>query len=235
MSLPRAAALIACCCSSLWPIGARGASEWEEVRAAYGNLIHVAGPAGDQNVTSWSAAYEGGSALTAELSNPHMTMADAVGNLYIADKESHSILKVTPAGTIHTAAGTHVGGFDGDGPALQRNLNNPNGVFVLADGTFYIVDLFNSRIRRVGLDGQLTTVINEPNVGGRALWVSPDEQLIYYAGRDAANSPSLKRWSPSGSDVLASGFTSIGNITVDQNGRSFSRRISATVCFVSTL
>ncbi|MDB6151145.1 MAG: hypothetical protein JWQ44_2593 [Chthoniobacter sp.] len=219
MSLPRGAAVIALSCSVLVPLAVRGATEWEEVRASYGNLIHVAGPAGDQNVNSWSTTYEGGSALTAELSNPHMTMADAAGNLYIADKESHSILKVTPAGTIHTVAGTHVGDFNGDGPALQRHLNNPNGVFVLADGTFYIIDLSNLRIRRVGTDGQLTTVVTETSLlFGRALWVSPDEQLIYYASRDATNSPSLKRWTPSGSDVLASGFTSLGNITVDPNG-----------------
>jgi hypothetical protein len=125
MSLPRAAAVIAFSCSVVAAITSHSATEWEEVQAAYGNLIHVAGPAGDQNVNSWNESFEGGSALTAELSNPHMTVADAAGNLYIADKESHSILKVTPAGTIHTVAGTHVGGFDGDGPALQVQLNTP--------------------------------------------------------------------------------------------------------------
>jgi hypothetical protein len=195
-------------------------SEWDEVRASYGNLLHVAGAGADQNVNSWFAGYEGGNAVTAELSNPHMAMADAAGNIYIADKESHSILKVTPAGTIHTAAGTHTPGFNGDGPALLTQLSSPNGCFVLADGTFYIVDLDNLRIRRVGTNGELTTVFQETSVlGGRALWVSPDEQLIYYAGRDTASIPSLKKWTPAGGiEVVSSGFLSMGNITVDQNG-----------------
>lgn len=195
-------------------------SDWDQVRTAYGLLTHVAGVGSDQNANSWFPAYEGGNALTAELSNPHMAQADAAGNIYIADKESNSILKVTPAGTIHTAAGTHIAGFNDDGPALSAHLNQPNGVFVLADGTFYIVDLNNVRIRRVGTNGQLTTIVLESFLGGRALWVAPDEQLIYYAGRDAFNSPSLKRWTPTGGiEVVASGFLSMGNITVDPTAR----------------
>ena len=208
------------------PLFAFAESDWEEVRTSYGLLTHVAGAGVDQNVNSWQPAYEGGSAIAAELSNPHMAQADAAGNIYIADKESHSILKVTPAGTIHTVAGTHVGGYNGDGPALSTQLNQPNGVFVLADGTFYIVDLFNGRIRRVGTNGQLTTILQESGsgaevgLGGRALWVSPDEQLIYYARRDGINSTSLRRWTPSGgSGVVSVGFVSMGNITVDSAGR----------------
>ena len=55
-------------------------------------------------------------------------MADRVGNIYIADKNSHSVLRVATNGTIHTHAGTHVGGFDGEGPASATNLqlNLPN-------------------------------------------------------------------------------------------------------------
>jgi hypothetical protein len=196
-------------------------SDWDLVRTSYGNLTHVAGLGFDQDVNSWTPAYEGRNAVEVELSNPHMAQADAAGNIYIADKESHSILKVTTDGKIRTAAGIHIPGFNGDGDALPAQLNNPNGLFVLADGTFYIVDLDNRRIRRVGTDRQLVTIVHEPAfLGGRALWVSPDEQLIYYAGRDALNSPSVKRWTPSGGiEVVSSGFVSLGNITVDPMGR----------------
>ncbi len=168
-----------------------------------------------------------GAAVSAELSNPHMAVADAAGNIYIADKESHAILKVTPTGTIHTAAGTHVAGYSTDGPALATALYEPNGVFALADGTFYIIDLSagrtRDRIRRVGTDGQMTTIVPDTHLlGGRALWVSPDEQLLYFAGRDPANASFpglLRRWTPAGGvEIVASGFVSMGNITVDRNG-----------------
>src|SRR5207248_323180 len=42
---------------------------------------------------------------TAELSHPHIAMADRAGNIYIADKEAHSIRKVLPDGRIFTVAG----------------------------------------------------------------------------------------------------------------------------------
>ncbi|MEO8352377.1 MAG: hypothetical protein ABI680_11645, partial [Chthoniobacteraceae bacterium] len=125
MLFPRALAIAATLSSAAF-----AESDWDTVRTGYGLLTHVAGAGFEQNFNSWLPAFENGSALTAELSNPHMAQADAAGNIYIADKESNSILKVTPAGTIHTVAGTHDAGFDGDGPALARQLNQPNGVFV---------------------------------------------------------------------------------------------------------
>ena len=202
---------------------AEGESEWDRVLAGYGNIDHVAGIGADRQVNTWQSSFEGGSALAAELSNPHMAAADAFGNIFIADKESHSILRVSPTGTIHTAAGTHEGGYNGDsGSATNVQLNNPNGVFVLADGTFYIVDLDNQRIRRVDTNGQLTTVHHEPSglVGGRALWVSPDEQTVLFAGFEPVGStPSLKQWTAAGVSILASNFLAMGNITVDPNGR----------------
>ncbi len=202
---------------------AESVTEWDRVLASYGNIDHIAGIGADRQVNSWQSSYEGGSALTAELSNPHMAVADAFGNIFIADKESHSILRVSPTGTIHTAAGTHVGGYNGvSGSATNIQLFNPNGVFVLADGAFYIVDLDNQRIRRVDTNGQLTTVHHEPTglVGGRALWVSPDEQMVLFAGFDpVGGTPSLKQWTSAGVSVLASNFVAMGNITVDPNGR----------------
>ena len=200
---------------------AQSSADWDYVRTSFGNLQHVAGMALDRNVNSWNPNYEGGAALSAELSNPHMAVADAAGNVYIADKESHSILKVTPTGTIHTVAGTHAAGDNGDGPATQRHLSNPNGCFVLADGTLYILDLDNAKIRRVGTDGQMTTVVQVPGGFrfGRGLWVSPDEQLIYFCSGDGVSTSIVKRWTPSGGIVnFSTGYTSLGNITVDHTG-----------------
>ena len=106
---------------------------------------------------------EGGLATAAELSRPHMTMADRFGNLYIADKDAHGIRLVTPDGLIVTYAGTNVGGFNGDGPALEKQLNFPNGLYTFPDGTTFVLDLSNGRIRRLGTDGQLTTVVTDPD------------------------------------------------------------------------
>ena len=52
MFFPRAAGLLVCCCA------AASAAEWDDVRASYGNLTHLAGTGFDQNVNSWNAGFE---------------------------------------------------------------------------------------------------------------------------------------------------------------------------------
>ena len=193
-------------------------------------------------INSWIPAYEGAPANTAILSNPHMAGADAYGNVYIADKASHSILKITTDGLIRTFAGTHVQGFNGDGPALATTLqlDRPNGLFVFPDGTVYLLDPGNRRIRRVTPDGTMTTIVTNPGTdsgqtpgtgydwypSGRALWVSPDQQLVYFtneyapaAGSLIADGACVKKWTPAGGIEIvchkAVGFRNPGNIAVN--------------------
>ncbi|MGJ8694809.1 MAG: hypothetical protein ACSHYF_00695 [Verrucomicrobiaceae bacterium] len=135
----------------------------------------------------WIPTYEGASPLSVELSNPHDAGTDFWGNVYIVDKESHSILRVDPDGAaIHTVAGTHTEGNGTDSPAnpLTVALNNPNGLHVLAHGTVYILDTGNQKIRKVDQSGICATVIHYPAGfgAGRGLWVSEDEKTIYFCG-----------------------------------------------------
>ena len=183
-------------------------------------------------INFWLSAYEGTLAINVPLSNPHMVQADAYGNLYIADKASHSVLKITTDGLIHTFAGTHVAGFNGDGPApaTSLQLNNTNGLFVFPDGTVFLLDPGNHRIRRVTPDGTMTTIVNdlEPNwyPSGRGLWVSPDQQLIYYTNEFAPVPPSIiadgacvKKWTAAnGIETICQksvGFRNPANLAVN--------------------
>ena len=60
---------------------------------------------------------------------------------------------------VTTVAGNGVPGFSGDGGlATQATLNTPLNIAVAADGSIYIVDFWNYRIRRIGPDGIITTV-----------------------------------------------------------------------------
>jgi len=182
---------------------------------SYGYLQTVAGRGEfrQRGFNGWSDTMEGGPAINAELSRPHMTMADASGNLFIADKGGHAIREVTPDGTIHTVVGTGTPGFNGDGVGDQVELNQPNGLFTFSDGTTYLLDLGNSRIRKLSTDGQLTTVVHDPDgiVAGRGLWVSPDATLLYYASGNR-----IRRWTAdTGLTTLASGFVELGNFDVD--------------------
>ncbi len=83
---------------------------------------------------------------------------DAAGNLFVADAHRNQVLEVALDETVTVVAGTGLQGFAGDdGPALQALLNAPESVAVAADGTLYIADTGNQRIRAV-VAGQIQTV-----------------------------------------------------------------------------
>ncbi|MDF1592253.1 MAG: hypothetical protein P1P89_12110 [Desulfobacterales bacterium] len=102
---------------------------------------------------------DGGPATQACLNNPSRVVADASGNLYIADTYNHCIRKVDTSGIITTVAGNGNYGFNGDGgPATQAQLYYPSGVAVDVAGNLFIADLRNYRIRKVDTNGIITTV-----------------------------------------------------------------------------
>lgn len=103
---------------------------------------------------------DGGPATEATLFRPEGLDLDAEGNLYIADTFNQRIRRVdAKTGIITTVAGSGELGFSGDGgPATAAAFQWPNGVAVADDGQIYIADTFNNRIRRVDLDGVITTI-----------------------------------------------------------------------------
>ncbi len=79
------------------------------------------------------------------------------GNLYAADFAV--VRRVNLAGnSMVIAGGGNLAEGDG-GPATQALLNDPTGVALDSIGNLYIADRANNRIRRVGLDGTITTVV----------------------------------------------------------------------------
>ena len=119
---------------------------------------------------------DGGLATLAQLRNPSGVAVDSAFNVYIADTLNHRIRKVTAStGIITTIAGINSFGYSGDGgPATSAQLRNPYGVAV-ADGTVFIADTFNNRIRVLSY-GIITTVAGTGTIG-----FSGDGDLAYYA------------------------------------------------------
>jgi RHS repeat-associated protein len=104
-------------------------------------------------------AGDGGAATQADLNSPFAAAAGPDGSLYIADTINNRVRRVAPDGTITTVAGTGVAGFAGDGAlATQALLFNPTGLALGPDGSLYISDTLNERVRRVAPDGTITTV-----------------------------------------------------------------------------
>lgn len=104
-------------------------------------------------------AGDGGLAEGALLAWPQDLAVGGDGSLYVADTGNHRIRKVSPDGQIATLAGTGDCGYGGDGgTAGCAVLARPRGVFVAPDGSVYVGDTENHRVRRVEADGTITTV-----------------------------------------------------------------------------
>jgi uncharacterized protein (TIGR03437 family) len=84
---------------------------------------------------------------------------DAVGDVYIADRDNHRIRRVAPDGIITTVAGTGIPGDAGDGgPATQARLNGPSGVSLDRAGDLYTSDTGNHRVRKFTPGGLMLAV-----------------------------------------------------------------------------
>ncbi len=101
---------------------------------------------------------DGGAATAARLYLPTAVIADASGNVYIADQFNYRVRVVNSSGIITTFAGTS-GGFSGDGgPATAAQMNLPCGMAFDGSGNMYITDYSNHRIRKVNPSGIITTI-----------------------------------------------------------------------------
>jgi len=120
--------------------------------------------AGNGALTGFSGDF--GLATAAELNGPWDVVADAEGDLFIADEFNHRIRKVTADGIITTVAGNGAFGFSGDGGlATAARLSSPRGLALDAKGSLFFADQGNGRIRKMNTEGVITTVAGTATAG----------------------------------------------------------------------
>src|SRR5260221_8621169 len=109
---------------------------------------------------------DGDAAVRALLGQVEGVAVDRAGNIFATDFDHHLVVKISPDGILTVVAGNGIAGFSGDGgPGNRASLHTPLAVATDAAGNLYIADSGNQRIRRVTLDGKITTVAGNGQSG----------------------------------------------------------------------
>ena len=118
--------------------------------AADGTVSTLAGLAGIAGSTD-------GTGGAARFSSPAGIAMGPDGDLYVADRNSHLIRRVTTAGVVTTYAGSTNGFLDG--APLTAMFSSPFGVTVAANGDVLVADTSNNRIRRIVRAGNVAGAV----------------------------------------------------------------------------
>jgi DNA-binding beta-propeller fold protein YncE len=111
-----------------------------------------------------TAGFANGVGDKAQFNQPYNVKADVNGRLYVPDQNNHAVRRVDPDGTVSTLAGNGQSGF-ADGKPSEARFNNPTGLAVAANGTIYVADRNNHRIRTVLPTGEVTTLAGDGTAG----------------------------------------------------------------------
>lgn len=141
-------------------------------RVAPNGIISTVAGTGAYPALDDSDIGDGGPATQAKMYAGSIAVAPD-GTLYIdgsGGSVGNRIRRVGPDGIITTIAGKGPPGFSGDGgPATEALLNVHRAIKLGPDGSLYIADGFNVRVRRITPDGIINTV-----VGGGSLPLGSD-------------------------------------------------------------
>ncbi len=109
---------------------------------------------------SGKAGYKDGKGTAAVFRNVMGIAFGATGTVWIADSGNHRIRKMAADGTVTSVTGIGKASF-ADGPASKAAFHWPADLAAAPDGSVWVADRSNSRIRRVAKDGSVTTIAGQ--------------------------------------------------------------------------
>ena len=107
-------------------------------------------------------------ALNTSIGLPHKVMLSG-SNVYFS--AGNSVFRMDAGGTMTLIAGNSRAGFSGDGgPAVNAQLNSPQGMALDSAGNLYIADSLNNRVRMVDTKGIITTFAGNGGTSQPGFW-----------------------------------------------------------------
>jgi sugar lactone lactonase YvrE len=98
--------------------------------------------------------------------SPYGLAVTVEGVVYVADKDNHTIRRISTDGTVTTLAGLAGTSGSSDGVGSTARFFNPYGVAVDQAGNVYVGDRDNHAIRKISPDGRVRTVAGKSGVSG---------------------------------------------------------------------
>ena len=97
---------------------------------------------------------------------PHRLAVGPEGGLYLTDTGNNRVVRINAEGDVVAVFGTGEQG-DRDGPASEAQFDFPIGIAVARDGTIYVADSGNSKVRKISPEGEVTTLAGDGHRGFR--------------------------------------------------------------------
>ncbi|QKJ32456.1 putative Ig domain-containing protein [Mucilaginibacter mali] len=176
---------------------------------------------------SGSVGSSNGTGTGATFNHPIGVVADASGNVYVADRLNYNIRKITPSGVVTLLAGSTSSTF-ANGTGTSASFALPNDIALDGSGNLYVADEWNNMVRKVTPSGVVTTFAGSTTSGfTNANGASARFSYPFGICSDAAgnlyvadlNNGAVRKITPSGDvTTLASGFGTVLDVACDAAG-----------------
>jgi hypothetical protein len=108
--------------------------------------------------------HDDGQGRSASFYYPFGLTLDPLNNVFIADYGNQQIRKISSSGEVSTFTGSGVTGL-ANGKSSQAAFNFPISVASDSSGTIYVADLYNHALRKVNVNGDVSTLAGDGVIG----------------------------------------------------------------------
>ena len=165
-------------------------SRVRKIDAVTGIITTIAG----SNVAAYSG--DGGLAVNATLFDPVAVEVDNLRHVYILEYDEPRLRKIDGAtGIITTVAANGVNAFNGDGGlATLASMYNPGGTGRGFNGSIYIADGQNQRIRKLNPNQVIDVILSTISVGGQSGEPCPGSSITFNASVINPGEGAIYQW-----------------------------------------